>query len=271
MKNLLTRTVTAFFYGLVLIISVLAGKLCFLLFFGMVSMLCLLEFYTLIETGGIRINRVWGISFAASLYLLVSLYQLNYIHLKFFFFLLPFLYMIFIQELYRKDKRPFNNIAQTILGTVYTIFPFLLFISLAFISPDRHYDYHPCLGFLFLLWAADTGAFFSGKLLGKHLLMERISPKKTWEGIAGGLVMSLATALVLASQVKTLSLYEWLGMAVIIVSTGTLGDLVESMFKRELDKKDSGTIMPGHGGVLDRFDGLLISAPFVFLFILLLH
>lgn len=272
MKNLLTRIITAFFYGLVLIISVLAGKVWFLLFFAMVSTLCLLEFYNLSDSGEVKINRFWGFTLSGMMYVSVSLYLLGYIlQPKFFFFFLPFLYIIFVQELYNRNKRPFHSIAYTILGIVYTLLPFLLFVSLAFMSTDRHYDYRPCLGFLFLLWAADTGAFFSGKLLGRHLLMERISPKKTWEGLIGGLITSMVVALVLSKVFKSLSLIEWFGMAFLIVTIGSLGDLVESMFKRELDKKDSGTIMPGHGGVLDRFDGLLISAPFVFLYLLLIH
>jgi len=272
MKNLLTRIVSAFIYGLVLIISVLAGKLWFLLFFAMVSTFCLVEFYNLTESGDVKINRFWGFTLAGIMYLSISLYLLGYVlQPKFFFFFLPFLYIIFVQELYNRNKRPFHSIAYTILGIVYTLLPFLLFVSLAFMSADRHYDYRPCLGFLFLLWGADTGAFFSGKLLGRHLLMERISPKKTWEGLFGGLITSMGVALILSKFFKGLSLMEWLGMATIIVTIGSLGDLVESMFKRELDKKDSGTIMPGHGGVLDRFDGLLISAPFVFLYLLLIQ
>ena len=272
MKNLLTRIVSAFIYGLVLIISVLAGKLWFLLFFAMVSTFCLVEFYNLTESGDVKINRFWGFTLAGIMYLSISLYLLGYVlQPKFFFFFLPFLYIIFVQELYNRNKRPFHSIAYTILGIVYTLLPFLLFVSLAFMSADRHYDYRPCLGFLFLLWGADTGAFFSGKLLGRHLLMERISPKKTWEGLFGGLITSMGVALILSKFFKGLSLMEWLGMAAIIVTIGSLGDLVESMFKRELDKKDSGIIMPGHGGVLDRFDGLLISAPFVFLYLLLIQ
>jgi len=272
MKNLLTRIVSAFIYGLVLIISVLAGKLWFLLFFAMVSTFCLVEFYNLTESGDVKINRFWGFTLAGIMYLSISLYLLGYVlQPKFFFFFLPFLYIIFVQELYNRNKRPFHSIAYTILGIVYTLLPFLLFVSLAFMSADRHYDYRPCLGFLFLLWGADTGAFFSGKLLGRHLLMERISPKKTWEGLFGGLITSIGVALILSKFFKGLSLMEWLGMAAIIVTIGSLGDLVESMFKRELDKKDSGIIMPGHGGVLDRFDGLLISAPFVFLYLLLIQ
>ena len=272
MKNLLTRIVSAFIYGLVLIISVLAGKVWFLLFFGMVSTFCLVEFYSLTDSGDVKINRFWGFTLAGIMYVSISLYLMGYVlQPKFFFFFLPFLYIIFVQELYNRNKRPFHSIAYTILGIIYTLLPFLLFVSLAFMSADRHYDYRPCLGFLFLLWGADTGAFFSGKLLGRHLLMERISPKKTWEGLFGGLITSMGVALILSKFFRSLSLIQWLGMATIIVTIGSLGDLVESMFKRELDIKDSGTIMPGHGGVLDRFDGLLISAPFVFLYLLLIQ
>lgn len=271
MKNLLTRSITALFFGLVLISSVLAGKYSFLLFFGVLAIISLLEFYTLVESGGIRINRVWGMIFATFMYISAAFYQLGYVHLKFFFFMLPFLYIIFIQELFTRNKRPFHTIAYTLLGIVYTVFPFILFSSLAFLSADRHYDFRPCLGFIFLLWASDTGAYFTGKTIGRHLLMERVSPKKTWEGLFGGLVLSMTTSVGLSFFFKQLSLTEWAGMAFIIVFTGTLGDLVESMFKRELDKKDSGNILPGHGGALDRFDGLLIAAPLVFLYLLLLH
>ncbi len=271
MKNLLTRIITALFFGLLLIFSVLAGRYSFIIFFGVIALVSLLEFYTLVESGGIRINRVWGMILASLTYLSAGLYQLGYVHLKFFFFLLPFLYIIFIRELFTHNKRPFHTIAHTVLGIVYTVLPFILFSSMAFLNTGSHYDFHPCLGFIFLLWASDTGAYFTGKTIGRHLLMERVSPKKTWEGLLGGLVLSLITSLGLAVFFKQLSLPEWAGMAIIIVFTGTLGDLVESMLKRELDKKDSGNILPGHGGALDRFDGLLIAAPLVFLYLLLLH
>ena len=272
MKNLLTRSATAIIYGLILIACVISGKTLFLGFFGILSIVCLLEFYSLAQSQGIYINKVGGTIFGILLYSCTAGYYLGLLHLKFFFFLLPFFYLIFIQELFNKRPRPFFNIAFTLLGPLYTVFPFILFISISFITTNNgHYDYHYSLGFLFLLWANDTGAFFAGKIFGNHRLLERISPKKTWEGLGGGLMLCLGVALLLTKYYKQLNIIEWFLMAIIIVIMGTLGDLIESMFKREIEAKDSGNILPGHGGVLDRFDGLLLSAPFVFLYLLLVH
>jgi len=121
-----------------------------------------------------------------------------------------------------------------------------------------------------MLWANDTGAYLSGRSFGKHKLFERISPNKTWEGFIGGILLAVVIALNLEHYFGALSKWEWVTMAVIIGVFGTLGDLVESMLKRSLGVKDSGNILPGHGGLLDRFDGLLMAAPLVFFFLLML-
>lgn len=126
------------------------------------------------------------------------------------------------------------------------------------------------LGYLYILWASDTGAYLAGRGFGKFKLFERISPKKTWEGSIGGLILSMITAFILSSYYAMPGL-NWYIIAGLIVVAGTLGDLTESMFKRSIGVKDSGNIMPGHGGFLDRFDGLLLSIPFVAACILLMH
>jgi phosphatidate cytidylyltransferase len=123
------------------------------------------------------------------------------------------------------------------------------------------------IGYLVILWLNDTGAYFIGSLLGKHRLFERISPKKSWEGSIGGAALSLITAWAVSLVFTDISLWKWLVMAGIISITGTLGDLVESMLKRSLDVKDSGSLLPGHGGILDRFDAVFLSVPFVFVFL----
>jgi phosphatidate cytidylyltransferase len=123
------------------------------------------------------------------------------------------------------------------------------------------------LGFLLILWLNDTGAYLIGSWIGKHKLFERISPKKTWEGSMGGAFMALLTSWGMALLVKGIPLWQWISIGLIIVIFGTLGDLVESMLKRSLGIKDSGTILPGHGGILDRFDALLLAVPFVFVFL----
>jgi phosphatidate cytidylyltransferase len=132
------------------------------------------------------------------------------------------------------------------------------------------YHYGVVLGFLVILWLNDTGAYFVGSLIGKHKLFERISPGKTWEGSAGGAFFAVLTAWGISFIFKQLDGMQWMILAILIVISGTLGDLVESMLKRSLGIKDSGTILPGHGGLLDRFDAVLLSAPFVFVYLVLI-
>jgi len=132
---------------------------------------------------------------------------------------------------------------------------------------DGQYSFHYPLAFLMMLWSSDTGAYIFGVKFGKHRLFERHSPKKSWEGFIGGLICSALTAYVLSLYFTELSLFHWLIVASIITVTGTLGDLSESMLKRSLSTKDSGTFLPGHGGFLDRFDGLLIAAPLVYFYL----
>jgi phosphatidate cytidylyltransferase len=123
------------------------------------------------------------------------------------------------------------------------------------------------VGFFILLWTNDSGAYLVGITIGRHRLMERISPKKSWEGFLGGTILALLVAWLLSGWLGVIDSWEWLIVSVIISIAGTYGDLVESMLKRSLGVKDSGTIMPGHGGFLDRFDSAIISFPLVFLFI----
>jgi phosphatidate cytidylyltransferase len=142
-----------------------------------------------------------------------------------------------------------------------------MLFHLGFYSNDTFtdtYSYQIILGFFILLWTNDTGAYLSGKYFGKHKLFERISPKKTWEGSIGGGILTLAFAYVLSIYFTNLNITNWLIIGVLIAVFGGLGDLVESMLKRSLGIKDSGKLLPGHGGILDRFDGLLLSVPFVY-------
>jgi phosphatidate cytidylyltransferase len=129
------------------------------------------------------------------------------------------------------------------------------------------YRFHIIFGILFILWASDTGAYFSGILFGKKKLFKRVSPKKTWEGSIGGAILALLFAYGFSKYFNDLTLIQWLVAALIIVIAGVYGDLVESLFKRSIAIKDSGTSIPGHGGFLDRFDGLLLASPFVAAFI----
>jgi phosphatidate cytidylyltransferase len=171
-------------------------------------------------------------------------------------------------KLYKRfERKPFTNIAYTFLGLFYVAAPFALLNIAAF--ENGNYNYQIMFGCLFILWASDTGAYFAGTYLGKRKLFERISPKKSWEGFFGGALLALAFAIGLPfffesiDQPSFLSLTNWIIVGLIIIVGGTFGDLIESLLKRSIEIKDSGDALPGHGGFLDRFDGLLISAPFI--------
>jgi len=185
---------------------------------------------------------------------------------------LPVAAIIFILELYRRKQYPFQNIALTLTGIIYIVIPVMVMIKIALgFTPGDDDTYHGevIMGCIFILWALDTGAYMIGSWIGKNRLFERISPKKSWEGFFGGLIVALFAAWLVSVWFPDLTLTEWMIVAIIISVTGTLGDLVESMLKRSLGVKDSGTIFPGHGGILDRFDALLISIPFVFFYLVL--
>ncbi|MCD8079784.1 MAG: phosphatidate cytidylyltransferase [Bacteroides sp.] len=175
------------------------------------------------------------------------------------------LYLL-IRELYLKHTDPITNWAYTFLCQLYIAVPFGLLSKVALHTGT----YTPLLPFAIfaLLWLNDTGAYCVGSLVGKHRLFERISPKKSWEGSVGGAVFALATAAGFSWYSDLLPLPQWLGMALVIVVFGTWGDLTESLFKRQLGIKDSGNFLPGHGGILDRFDSSLLAIPAVWIYLI---
>lgn len=260
-----TRAITGFFFVGVMLASVLLGANAFTLFFVILSLLCVDEFYKLVTTDQVKPQKRWGIALAISIFLPLSLSLLKDEPLMNILICIPVLTMITIAELYRHNGHPFHNIAYTIFGVVFAALPFCFFYAMAFVEGE--YSSHFPLGFLIMLWASDTGAYLFGVKFGRNKLFERHSPKKTWEGFAGGAVTSLAAAYILSQFFSDLAPIYWLGMSAIIVVAGSLGDLSESMLKRSLSTKDSGSLLPGHGGLLDRFDGLLLAAPLVFVYL----
>lgn len=265
-----TRAITAFFFTIVMLGSIFLGAYTFTAFYLVLSIVALLEFYKLIKIGGIRPHRNMGIAVAALIFSLAAAYHFFQFELKYLLLVVPLIFLVFILELYKKNKIPFANIAYTFTGFIYVTIPFCFFYSLGFLADFNTYNFHLPLAFLLLLWASDTGAYLFGVNFGKHRLFERHSPKKTWEGFLGGLLTSVLISYFISLTFTEMTPVVWGGMAVIIVCFGTLGDLVESMLKRSLDTKDSGSFLPGHGGFLDRFDGLLIAAPVVYVYLYLL-
>lgn len=264
-----TRAITAFFFTLIMLGSIFLGSYAFSVFYLILSVLSLFEFYKLIKNAGIRPHKNIGVAAGALIFLLAAgLHYLKY-DVKYLLLCIPLVFSVFITELYKKNKIPFANISYTFVGFVYVTIPFCFFHALGFLINWHAYNFHYPFAFLLMLWANDTGAYLFGVKYGKRKLFERHSPKKSWEGFFGGILCGALVALVLSHYFPENALWVWLGMAILISCFGTLGDLIESMLKRSLDTKDSGGLLPGHGGLLDRFDGLLLAAPVVYAYLYL--
>lgn len=261
---MLKRTITGFFFILILIGSILAGPYVFTLLFLVIAIYSLFEFYS-ITNNTAKPNRILGVLIGCTLFVGASTNALGLSNISLFIFSFFCIVFLFIQELFRESDRPFGDIGVTIIGILYTVVPFLCFYQLGFLHSS--YNTKIPLAFLIMLWSNDTGAYLAGKYFGKRKLFERHSPKKTWEGAFGGLLLALMSACVIAYNNPEVPLNIWFICAGIIVVFGTCGDLVESMLKRSYQIKDSGNLLPGHGGLLDRFDGLLLAAPVVYVFL----
>jgi phosphatidate cytidylyltransferase len=239
----------------------------FALFF-IICFFSLREFHSLVNSAGIATNKVAGVVLGMVLYAGSFFVVSGYLSSSVYLFFFAFMFLFFLIELFQLKDKPFERTAFGFLAVVYTALPYALLNYVVF--RDGQYNYKIILGILFLLWANDTGGYFGGRFFGKHKLYEKISPKKTWEGSVSGGIFSLAVATGLFYFLKEFSLPIWMGLSMIIVVFGSMGDLVESQFKRSLSIKDSGSSIPGHGGFLDRFDGLIVSLPFILVYFELL-
>lgn len=286
MNNFVTRALTGALFVVVMIGSIWWGYWSMAALFFLIVMLGLHEYYSLLKKGGQSPQAAYGMLFGGLLFLeaFVLIYGHQFIPYPYarmtevpaFAFLFLLLYALFFLELTRKSATPFSNIALTLLGVLYIAVPFSLLVAVTFKPTYTEFGatmYNPfrLLGFFFLVWSNDTFAYLTGRAFGRTKLFERISPKKTWEGTIGGLILTQGIAWVLSIYFTELPLKSWMIVGLIVSFTGTLGDLVESMLKRSLDVKDSGALLPGHGGILDRFDAVLLSAPFVCLYMLLIR
>lgn len=265
---MLTRTITGFLFILAIVAGIYFNPAITMCLFSLIVILGIDEFYGLVKKSSqIKPIKFWGTITGLSLMIVLCLLSLNIIDTKLILMPILMLFLIFLIELYRKKENPFINVSYTILGIFYIVVPFAMLFHLGFYSENSftdNYSYQIILGFFILLWTNDTGAYLAGRFFGKHKLFERISPKKTLEGSIGGAIVTVAGAFILSFYFTNLNLVNWMIIAVLIAVFGGLGDLVESMLKRSLKVKDSGKLLPGHGGILDRFDGLLLSVPFVY-------
>ena len=267
--NNLTQRIIAALLGVAIILSaIIYSEWTYFAVFFILCALTQLEFYKLVGLDGMLPLKFWGTITGLSIYSITFLVHAEHLDPRIYFAIAPIASTVYFVKLYKKnDKKPFTNIAYTFLGIIYVAVPFALLHIAVFYN--NSYSFQIIIGALFIQWASDTGAYFAGVKFGKRKLFERISPKKTWEGALGGTILAYIFAIIMAANFDEIADWQWLCIAGIIVIAGTYGDLVESLFKRSIEVKDSGSVIPGHGGFLDRFDGLLLSAPFISAFLML--
>ena len=266
MKNFIQRAITGVIFVAVLIGCIIGGPLPFGILFCLISALATVEFCQLMnQQQGVHINRNICTLGSITLFLCFFFYGMNPAETNIFIPYLAILIYLFISELYLKKENPINNWAYAMFSQLYVALPFALLNVLAFQTPptetvSQYLFIFPLSIFIFN-WMNDTGAYCTGVLFGKHPLFKRISPKKSWEGSIGGAVFCMAAAFALAHFFPIYSTGEWIGLSLTVVVFGTWGDLTESLMKRQLGIKDSGNILPGHGGILDRFDSAMLAIP----------
>ncbi|GAB6982286.1 phosphatidate cytidylyltransferase [Prevotella dentasini] len=270
-KNLITRAITGVLFVAIMVAGFLQPHYMVVLF-AIITGMTLWEYTGLVsDIPGVRVNRF--ISTVAGVYFFVAVAGNRLGFVEGFSIFVPYILTIvylLVSELYLKNEQPVSNWAYTMLGQMYIALPFSLINVLAFQVSEHGQltiDMLLPLSIFIFLWTNDTGAYCSGSLLGRHKLFPRVSPGKSWEGSIGGGILVLAVAALigyLTSQSSTphsLNIPEWMGLGLVVAVFGTWGDLIESLFKRTLGIKDSGSILPGHGGMLDRFDSSLLAIP----------
>lgn len=273
MKNLVIRSVSGLVLGVVMLGAIAWTQWSYGVLLLAMLIAGMQECYSLCEKQGARPQRLLGT--AAGIVLFAGCFGLandtlaaatTTYGIYLFSFGLLALFVLFICELFRASEHPAANIGTTLMGIGYVALPVTLLFLFPSFGPER-WNPGTMIAYVFIIWANDVFAYLVGMAIGRRKLFERLSPKKSWEGFFGGVAGAIVVGLV-AGHLLGGSLFVWAGLALIAAVTGVLGDLTESMFKRAADVKDSGATIPGHGGILDRFDAMLLSAPFVFVYLL---
>jgi phosphatidate cytidylyltransferase len=280
LKTLGTRSLSAFFFVIILLGCIFFSYISFLLLFFIVSMIALHEYFKLAEKLGAKPFRGVGVLFGCALFLYQNLEGLEWFcgldlnNVRNVFPVLLFLFpsVLLICALFTNRPGVLQDAMHSLLGVVYAVFPLSLLTRIPLMGEGfMNYDYFKVLGIIFLIWSNDTLAYLGGSLFGKNKMYERISPGKTWEGTIIGVIGAIGVGFLLNLNYTYEQGFVWPCIALLVGIFGTIGDLVESMLKRLAGVKDSGSLMPGHGGALDRFDSLIFVTPFVYAFLVLLN
>ncbi len=265
------RTLSGAVLAAVVVGAIMLSPFSMLMLLALLSLGSMLEFYRIARRTGAEPLDTYPTTVGVLLVIMTFFYKAGKIPGSLFWCFIPALFLLFVIELYRKKENPFANIAWALTGIVYIAVPFALLAYIPVQAATHGYlVYHPMLllSVILMVWVNDVGAYLFGVTLGRHRLFERISPKKSWEGFFGGVIFTVGTGVLLAYWLDAPLAY-WGGAGLVIAVAGVLGDLVESMLKRSVELKDSGNLIPGHGGLLDRFDALILATPFVFIYFII--
>ncbi|MFN8416513.1 MAG: phosphatidate cytidylyltransferase [Cytophagaceae bacterium] len=269
-SNLTQRTITGLIGAAVMLFAIVYSYNTLYVLAFLLQTLTVWECYQLFNKGEKQPFVITGTLISVG-YFIYLWYHPAYKHHTFPAYLLAGGFgLVWLQSLFSHRSNPIESMVYTVLPWIYITIPFALLLEVPYLSTISYfkgYRYEIIISIFFLIWANDIGAYFVGKSIGKHKLFERISPKKTWEGSIGGLLSAILIAILLYSYWGLFSFTEWIGLTIITVVFGSLGDLVESQLKRVIGVKDSGTLLPGHGGFLDRFDAFLFALPFVYIYL----
>ncbi len=271
LKDIGTRAVAGTLYILFILLGVLGGRFSFVIIFGSILGLSLFEFYRMMEKDTSHaISKIFNIVMGVVIFFSVFLYleEISLIALP--ISVLLYLLILISSAIFIKREDILHGIIYSGFGQMYVTMPMSLLLFMSYFFPGEMggvgYHYAPVLAIFVFIWVNDTAAYFFGSLLGKRKLMEHISPKKTVEGFVAGILFTVIASIIFARIYQDYSVVFWIGSGVVVAIFGTMGDLFESLIKRTSSVKDSGNLIPGHGGILDRIDSLLVAIPAIYLY-----
>jgi len=268
LKNLITRAITGAVFLVVVIGAIITGPNAFTILCFLFAAIGLNEYTKLkSELFTTLFSRALFVFSGLIIFVSMSLPSLGILPFNITVWGFSILLICLAYALFSQKNKPLVYFSEFLFGLVYVALPFALLASFHFLNDLRIEDNELLIGFFIILWSNDVFAYLVGSAIGKTKLAVKISPKKTWEGTIGGIVLSILSAFLISNYFFSLDVVNWLLLGLLISIFATLGDLLESKLKRQAGIKDSGNIMPGHGGVLDRFDGMILAAPVVYIYL----
>lgn len=278
-RNLFVRSATGALFVAVMMAAMLVSRLSFAILLLCIAAGCMREFYGMTERNGARPRKfagtVIGLLLVTANLCLVEAIVNDAAFLKYAAMALAAVILVvpftLVHEIWSRDENPIRNLGATFLGVVYVAFPVSLMAFFPIAGSKAFFLWDPMVvpSFVLIVWANDVFAYLSGITMGRHKMFERVSPKKTWEGFFGGIAGAVAVSALCGRFLVGGNIWVWMGLGAVVALASVLGDLLESHFKRSAGVKDSGRMLPGHGGLLDRFDAMLLAVPFVFIFFVL--